>query len=224
MLHYTISSRFSLFCYLCVALFYATTASSSVSYVIILYLQCFHCFIICLLRHCTVRGFDCLVFCLLHHHAFSSRFLIIHYLFGYVIAVFWVSTVSSSVLLRRCAFLSRLPLFHYLFVTSVLYPRLRLSLLLFVTSLCFLLVVSIVSLLYVCYVSLLSLRGFNCFIICLLRHYFVLDFACLFFCLLRHYAFSSWFLLFHYMFVTSVYYLFKVSIVSLSVYYVTALF
>src|SRR6218665_2586061 len=172
MLHYTISSRFSLFCYLCVALFYATTASSSVSYVIILYLQCFHCFIICLLRHCTVRGFDCLVFCLLHHHAFSSRFLII----------------------------------HYLFVTSLLCSGFRLSLPLF------------------CYVGVLSFQGFHCFIICLLRQCCILDFDCLFFCLSRHHAFSLWFLLFHYMFVTSVYYLFKVSIVSLSVCYVTTLF
>src|SRR6218665_3912958 len=121
MLHYTISSRFSLFCYLCVALFYATTASSSVSYVIILYLQCFHCFIICLLRHCTVRGFDCLVLCLLRHHAFSSRFLII----------------------------------HYLFVTSLLCSGFRLSLPLFLTSLYYLCNVSVVSL-SVCYVTTLS--------------------------------------------------------------------
>src|SRR6218665_2337701 len=139
MLHYTISSRFSLFCYLCVALFYASTVSSSASYVIILSLQCFHCFISCLLRHCTVRGFDLLVFCLLRHHAFSSRFLII----------------------------------HYLFVTSLLCSGFRLSLPLFF------------------YVTMLSPRGFYCF---------------------------------HYMFVASVYYLFKVSIVSLSVCYVTTLF
>src|SRR6218665_911261 len=51
--------------------------------------------------------------------------------------------------------------------TSVLFSRLRLSHLLFVTSLCFLLMVSIVSL-SVCYVTMLSLQGFHCFIICLL--------------------------------------------------------
>src|SRR6218665_3784862 len=63
---------------------------------------------------------------------------------------------------------SNFPLFHYLFVASVLCSRLRLSHLLFVTALYFLLVVSIVSL-SVCYVTMLSLQGFHCFIICLLR-------------------------------------------------------
>src|SRR6218665_1840988 len=127
----------------------------------------------------------------------------------YVTAVFWASIVSSSVLLRRCTIFSRFPLFHYLFVTSVLCSRLRLSLLLFVTSLCFLLIVPLFHYLFVtvCYVSLLSLQGFHCFIICLLRHFCILGFDCLFLC-----------------FVTWLYYLCKVSIVSLSVCYVTTLF
>src|SRR6218665_3397032 len=47
----------------------------------VLSLQDFHCFIFCLLRHCSVLGFDCLVFCLLRHHAFSSRFLLMHYVY-----------------------------------------------------------------------------------------------------------------------------------------------
>src|SRR6218665_2497673 len=65
------------------ALFEASTVSSSVFCATILSLQGFHCFSnpICLLRHCSVLGFDCLVFCLLRHHAFSSRFLLVHYPF-----------------------------------------------------------------------------------------------------------------------------------------------
>src|SRR6218665_808187 len=67
-----------------------------------------------------------------------------------------------------------------------------------------------------------------------------LVFECLFLCFIRHYTSSSRFPLAHYLFVTSLrcsmlrlslppflnspYYLFKVSIVSLSVCYVTALF
>src|SRR6218665_246696 len=106
-------------------------------------LQGFCCFSSVFLRHCSVRGFDCLVFCLLRHHAFSLRFLLV----------------------------------HYLFVTSLLYSGLRLSLPLF------------------CYVSvgLLPFQGFRCFIIWLLRQCSVQGFDCLFFCLLRHYAFSSLF-------------------------------
>src|SRR6218665_2950989 len=57
-------------CYV-TALFYASTFSSSVSYVTIVSipsLQCFHCCIICLLRHYTV-------------YTISSRFPLFHYLF-----------------------------------------------------------------------------------------------------------------------------------------------
>jgi len=32
---------------------------------------CFHCFIICWLRHCSVRGFDSSIFYLLRHSAIS---------------------------------------------------------------------------------------------------------------------------------------------------------
>src|SRR6218665_200608 len=46
-----------------------------------LLLQGFHCFIICLLRHCSVLGFNCSIFCLLRHHTISSRFSLLNYLF-----------------------------------------------------------------------------------------------------------------------------------------------
>jgi len=90
--------------------------------------------------------------------------------------------------------------------------------------------------------TILSLQCFHCFIICLLRHLSVLGYDCLFLCLLRHYLISAMFPLFHYLFVTPLlcsrlllslplffaplYFLFKVSIVlvTLSAYYVTALF
>src|SRR6218665_1535084 len=131
--------------------------------------------------------------------SFLLKVLLFHYLF---VALLEALTVSSSVcyvampsthgfhwfiicLLRHHAISSRLTLFHYLFLTSLLYPRLRLSLPLLFTSPCFLLKV---------------------FIGLLLRHCCVLGFDCLFLC-----------------FVTSVYYLFKVSIVSLSVCYVADL-
>src|SRR6218665_2313979 len=89
----------------------------------------------------------------------------------YVSALFKASTVSSSVcfVIIIYAFYSWFPLFHYLFVTSVLCSRFRLSLLLFATSLCSLLMVSIIVSLSVCYVTMLSFQGFLCFIICLLR-------------------------------------------------------
>ena len=72
--------------------------------------------------------------------------------------------------------------------------------------------------------NMLCLQGIHCFIIGLLRHCSVLVFVCLFLCFLRHYTISSRFPLFLYLFVTSPYHLFKVSIVWLSVCYVTALF
>ena|SRR6218665_1231437 len=103
-------------------------------------LQCFHCFIICLLRH----------------HTISPRF----------------------------------PLFHYLFVTSLLRSMFRSTVsssVSYVTIL-YLFNVSVVSL-SVCYVTILSLQGFHCFIICFLRHCSVLCFDCLFLCFLRHYSY-----------------------------------
>src|SRR6218665_3538893 len=113
-------------------------------------------------------------------------------------------------------------LFHYLFVKSLLYSRLRLFLHLLLTSLNYLFKVSIVSL-YVCYVTtlfedstvlssvsfttILSLRCFPCFIFCLLRHSCVLGFDFLFLC-----------------FVTSVYYLFQGFFCFIIFCYVSALF
>src|SRR6218665_3643062 len=71
--------KFPLFHYLligyCVtALFSASIVSSSVYYVTILFLKGFHCFIICLLRHCSSFGFDYSIFCLLCNYTVSSRF------------------------------------------------------------------------------------------------------------------------------------------------------
>src|SRR6218665_3390228 len=158
----------------------------------------------------------------------------------YITALFYASTVSSSVsydtipslrcfhrfficVLRQHTVSSRFSLFHYLFVTScsvlgfvylfrcflrhnIISSRFPLFLYLFVMSPYYFFKVSTV-LLSVCYFTILSLQGFYCF----------------FFCFLRHYTISSRIPLFHYLFVTSPYYLFKVSIVSLSVCYVTAL-
>ena len=183
--HYTISSRVSLFQYLFVTSLLCSSLRLSLPLFLtfaILSLQGFHCFIIiiCLLRHCSVLCFDCLFLCFLRHYTIYSRI------------------VSSSVCFITIVSLRLpLPLFCYVsvlsfqgFHTSLLGSRLRLFHILFVTSLCFLLMVSIVSL-SVCYVSLLSLQGFHCFIVCLLRHYSVLGFDCLFLCLLRHYLFLA---------------------------------
>src|SRR6218665_785273 len=38
----------------------------------IISLQDFHCFIVCLLRHCSVLGFDCLLPCFFRHYTISS--------------------------------------------------------------------------------------------------------------------------------------------------------
>jgi len=192
---HTVSSRFSLFHYLFVT-------------------------------SCSVLGFDCLFRCFLRHNIISSRFPLFLYLFVMSPYYFFkVSTVLLSVcyftilslqgfycfifcLLRHHTTSLRFSLFHYLFVTSVLCSWLRLSLPLFLTSLYYLIKDSFVSL-PVCYVTILSLQGFHCFIICLLRHCSVVCFDCLFLCLLRHYTISSMFPLFHYLFVTSPYYLLK---------------
>ena len=84
--HYSISSMLPLFYYLFITsplcstlrlpplfvasldyIFKVFSVLLSVCYVTILSLQCFHCFIICLLRHCSVRGFGCYFLCLLRH-------------------------------------------------------------------------------------------------------------------------------------------------------------
>ena len=82
-------------------LFYTSTVSSSVCYVTMHSPKGFYWFIICLLRHCCVLGFDCLLLC----------FVTLEYY------LFKASVVSLSV----C------------YVSAL--SRLRLSLLLFVTSL-----------------------------------------------------------------------------------------
>src|SRR6218665_1414964 len=108
------------------------------------------------------------------HYSVYQSVSLDDYIYGfsicYVTGVFWTSTVSSSVLLRHysIAFYSWFPLFHYLFVTSVLclgfdclfffcllcdyafsqwFPLFHYQ---FVTSLCYLFKVPIVSL-SVCY-------------------------------------------------------------------------
>src|SRR6218665_2672695 len=100
-------------------------------------LQGFHCFIIGLLRHCSVLIFVCLFLCFLRHYTISSMFLLFHYLF-----------VTSPYHLIKISIASSF------FVTSLLCSMLRLSLPLFLTSLFYLFKVSIVSL-SVCYVTAL---------------------------------------------------------------------
>src|SRR6218665_692048 len=160
-------------------------------------------------------------------------FTSLHYLFKvsivslsvcYVTALFYASTVSSSISYNTSL--------YSLFKVSIV------SL-----SVCYVTVLLIGftgSFLCIFYVTSLSLQGFHCFIICLLRHCSVLCFDCLFLCFLRHYTIFSRLPLFYYLFITSLlcsmlrqslplfltsqHYLFKASIVLLSVYYVTALF
>jgi len=113
---------------------------------------------------------------LLRHYTFSPWFSLFHYLFvtsvlcsrlRQSLLLFVTSLLSLHgfhcfiicllryclffCLLRHYAFCSWFPLFHYLFVTSVLCSR-----------------ASTVSS-SVCYVTMLSLQGIHCFIICLLR-------------------------------------------------------
>src|SRR6218665_2225214 len=78
--NYYISSMFPLLHYLFVTspcyLFEVTIGSLSVCYVTIqsiLSLQGFHCFIICLLRYCSVLCFDCLFLCFISHYSISPR-------------------------------------------------------------------------------------------------------------------------------------------------------
>src|SRR6218665_4032432 len=128
-----------------------------------------------------------------------------------------------SGLLRHCTVLFFDSLFLCFLPHYTISSRFPLFLYRFVTSPCNLFKVSIVYL-SVCYVTILSFQGFHCFIIGLLRHCSVLGLDCLFLCLLRQYTLSLRSSLFHYLFVTSLFYLFIVSIVLLSVCYVTALF
>src|SRR6218665_3046156 len=81
---------------------------------------------------------------------------------------------------------SSLPLFRYLFVTSMICSRLRLLHLLFLSSL---------------YYCLVFIQGLHCFIIYLLRHCSVRGFHCSIFRLLRQYTctISSTYSLFHYL-------------------------
>src|SRR6218665_1780181 len=66
-------------CY-AIALFSASAVSSSICCVTIIS-SSLHCFVICLLSHCSILGFNCSIFCLLRHHTISSRFPLLHYLF-----------------------------------------------------------------------------------------------------------------------------------------------
>src|SRR6218665_1414589 len=155
--------KFLLFHYLFLALLEALTVSSSVCYVAMPSTHGFHWFIICLLRHHAISSrltlfhylFLTSLLCprlrLSLPLLFTSPCFLLKVFIGLlsvccVTVVFWASTGSSSVLLLHCTISSKFPLFHYLFVTSLLCYRLRLSLLLFATPLCFLLMVSIVSL------------------------------------------------------------------------------
>src|SRR6218665_546029 len=103
-------------------------------------------------------------------------------------AVFWASTVASSVLLCQCRayylFKVSFVSLSVCYVSALFYASTVSPSVCYVTMLsphgfhCFI----------ICfYVSLLSLQGFYCFIICLLRHCSVLGFDCLLRCLFRHY-------------------------------------
>ena len=102
--NYTISSRFSLFRNLfATSLLCSRLQLSPLLFVAALYTSSsLHCFVICVLLHCSVLGFDCFIFCLLCHPV-SLSFLLFH------------------CLLRHHTISSRFPLFHYLFVKSLLF-------------------------------------------------------------------------------------------------------
>src|SRR6218665_969755 len=151
----------------------------------------------CLLRHCSVLGFNCLFLCLLHHSASPQGF---HWFINRLLR-------HCSVLCFDCLFLcflrhyrpaisSRFSLFHYLFVTSLLCSRLQLSLPLFLTSLYYLFEVSIVSL-SVCYVTALF------------------EASIVFSCLLHHYTLYLKFSLFHYLFYVTISSMFQLFIICL---------
>src|SRR6218665_813674 len=99
-----------------IALCSASTVTSSVYYVTMLFLQGFHCFVICLLRHCFVHGFDCFIFCLSHHYTISVWIALFHLLcVTSLYYPFKVSFVALSVFTSLLP--SRLRLFDLLFVT-----------------------------------------------------------------------------------------------------------
>src|SRR6218665_3428631 len=101
----------------------------------------FHCFIICLLLHCSVLGFDCSICCLLRHYTINSSFpLFCYFMLRHCSGL--GSRCLLFCLLRHCTFFKVL-LFHYLFVTTLLCSRLQLSPILFVTSLYYFFKVSI---------------------------------------------------------------------------------
>jgi len=196
-----------------------------VCYVTILSLQGFHCFIVGLLHHRSVRVFDCLFLCFLRHYCFIICLLRHHtiYLFKasiaslsvcYITALFYASTVTSSV-----SYVTNLSLqdFHCFIICLLRY--------------CSILGFAGPFLCIFCCVSRLSLHGLNCFIICLLSQCSVLDFDCSFLSLLRITIYSGYLYViipsfqdFHCF--LSVYYLFITSLLCsrlhyIYVYYVT---
>ena len=131
----------------------------------------------------SLQGIHCFIICFLRH----CSVLVSECLFLYLLCHYTIH--------------SRFPLFHYLFVTSLLCSRLRLSLPLSVMSIHYsrfpmfhyLFVVSLhcselrLSLPLFCYVTMLSPYCFYCFIICCyvsLLH----GFHCFIAYLLRHYS------------------------------------
>src|SRR6218665_2414193 len=108
-----------LFHYRFVALFYASTVSSSVSYVTKLYLQGF---IVCLLHHCSMLCFDYLFLCFFRYYTISAMLPLFQYLFvRSLLCLFEASTIASSVCFATILSLQG---FHYLLITSLLCSRL----------------------------------------------------------------------------------------------------
>src|SRR6218665_74367 len=83
----------------------------------------FYWFIICLLRHCCVLGFDCLFLCFVTSVYYLFKAPLFHYLFVTSVLCSRLRQRLLFCLLRHYAFSSCpwLLLFHYLFVTSVYY-------------------------------------------------------------------------------------------------------
>src|SRR6218665_2918081 len=89
-------------------LFSTSIVPSPDCYVTTLFLQGFHCFIICLLcHHCSVLGFNCSILCLLHLYAISRRFPLFLF-FGLMVA----SLLCYRLQLSRLQFVASL---YYLF-------------------------------------------------------------------------------------------------------------
>src|SRR6218665_1970869 len=105
-----------------------------------LFLQGFHCFIICLLRHCSFFGFDCSIFCLLrNYNYYFFKVLLFRNLFVTSLLcsrlrlspLLFVASAASLLflqgfhcfiicLLRHCSFFG-FRLFHLLFVMQLYY-------------------------------------------------------------------------------------------------------